>query len=163
MLVWIAGGVLSLLGALTYAELAAIKPDAGGIYVYIRDACGSFVAFLYGWALFFVISSATIATLAVAFAGYLGQFIPLSIWESRAVAAGMVMRARGGERHRHSTKREHAELDDGDQGRAPSCCMSALMLTKGEGLAEVQLFASSGQIVVGARDGRGADRCDVGL
>ena len=48
--VWILGGVLSLLGALTYAELGAMKPDAGGIYVYIRDAFGPLAAFLYGCA-----------------------------------------------------------------------------------------------------------------
>lgn len=91
LLVWVAGGVLSVLGALTYAELAAMKPEAGGIYVYIRDACGNFVAFLYGWTLFFVIASATIATLAAAFANYLGQFVALSLWQSRAVAVVMVL------------------------------------------------------------------------
>lgn len=90
LLVWVAGGVLSILGALTYAELGAMKPESGGLYVYLRDAFGGFVAFLYGWALFFVISSATIATLAVAFAGYLGQLVPLSAWGAKAAAVGMV-------------------------------------------------------------------------
>src|SRR5882672_11293865 len=70
MLVWIIGGVLQLLGAWTYAELGAMKPQAGGLYVYMRDAFGDFVAFMYGWALFLVIGSATIATLAVAFSKY---------------------------------------------------------------------------------------------
>lgn len=91
LLVWIAGGVLSLLGALTYAELSAMKPEVGGLYVYIRDAFGGFVAFLYGWALFFVISSATIATLAVAFASYLGQLVSLPLWAGKSVAVGMVL------------------------------------------------------------------------
>ncbi len=78
LLVWIAGGVLSLLGALTYGELGAMNPAAGGLYVYIRDAFGSLPAFLYGWALFLVIASGTNAALAVAFSTYLGEIIPLS-------------------------------------------------------------------------------------
>src|SRR4051794_33760763 len=51
MLAWIAGGVLSLLGALTYGELSAMKPEAGGLYIYIRDCFGPFLAFLFGWTL----------------------------------------------------------------------------------------------------------------
>ena len=62
--VWAIGGVLSLLGALTYGELGAMQPEAGGLYVYIRDAFGSLPAFLYGWSLFFVIGSGSAATLA---------------------------------------------------------------------------------------------------
>jgi APA family basic amino acid/polyamine antiporter len=78
LMVWLSGGVLSLLGALTYGELSAMKPRAGGLYVYIRDCYGPFVAFLFGWTLFFVISSGSVATLAVAFGNYLGEFIQLS-------------------------------------------------------------------------------------
>jgi len=55
--VWLAGGALSLLGALTYGELSAMKPQAGGLYVFIRDCYGPFPAFLFGWTMFFVISS----------------------------------------------------------------------------------------------------------
>src|SRR4030081_2851404 len=51
--VWLLGGVLSLLGALTYGELTAMNPAAGGLYVYIRDCFGRFPAFLFGWILFF--------------------------------------------------------------------------------------------------------------
>jgi APA family basic amino acid/polyamine antiporter len=76
--VWLSGGVLSLLGALTYGELSAMKPKAGGLYVYIRDCFGTLPAFLFGWTLFFVISSGSIATLAVAFGNYMGEFLPLS-------------------------------------------------------------------------------------
>ena len=61
--VWVIGGVLSLLGALTYGELGAMQPEAGGLYVYIRDAFGPLPAFLYGWSLFFVIGSGSVATL----------------------------------------------------------------------------------------------------
>jgi APA family basic amino acid/polyamine antiporter len=78
MLVWLVGGVLSLLGALTYGELGAMKPATGGLYVYIRDCFGRFPAFLFGWTLFFVISSGAVATLAVAFGAYLGELVPLT-------------------------------------------------------------------------------------
>jgi APA family basic amino acid/polyamine antiporter len=90
LLVWIAGGVLSLLGALTYGELAAMNPAAGGLYVYIRDAFGSLPAFLYGWALFLVIGSGTCAALAVAFSTYLAQIIPLGPHTSQIMAVAMI-------------------------------------------------------------------------
>src|SRR3984893_13678294 len=63
-LVWIAGGVLSLFGALSYADLAAAMPEAGGEYVYLREAYGPLWAFLYGWAHMWVAKSGAIATLA---------------------------------------------------------------------------------------------------
>jgi APA family basic amino acid/polyamine antiporter len=75
--VWVIAGVLSLLGALTYAELGAMRSEAGGLYAYIRDAFGPLPAFLYGWTSFLVIASGSIAALAVAFSGYLGQFLTL--------------------------------------------------------------------------------------
>jgi len=78
LLVWLLGGVLSLLGALTYAELAAANPEAGGLYCYIRDGFGRLPAFLYGWCLFLVIASGTIAALAHAFTTYLQEITPLS-------------------------------------------------------------------------------------
>jgi APA family basic amino acid/polyamine antiporter len=84
--IWLAGGVLSLLGALTYAELSAMKPQAGGLYVYIRDGFGSFPAFLFGWTLFFVTSTGSIATLAVAFSAHPGQIIPIGPWTARLVS-----------------------------------------------------------------------------
>src|SRR5688572_17426740 len=75
--VWVVAGVLSLLGALTYAELGAMRPEAGGLYAYIRDAFGPLPAFLYGWASFIVIASGSIATLAVAFRNYLTIIVPM--------------------------------------------------------------------------------------
>jgi len=90
MLVWLAGGVLSLLGALTYGELAARSPKAGGIYIYIRDCFSPLPAFLYGWTLFLVISSGSIATLAVAFSAYLGEIVPLTPILSKVIAIGMI-------------------------------------------------------------------------
>ncbi|MDD5544797.1 MAG: amino acid permease [Acidobacteriia bacterium] len=91
MLVWIAGGLLSLLGALTYAELSAMNPEAGGLYIFIRDGFGSFLAFMFGWVLFFVTSSGTNATLAVAFSTYLQQIVPLTPWMGKAVSIAMLV------------------------------------------------------------------------
>ena len=79
MLVWGIAGVLSLLGALTYAELGAMKPEAGGLYAYLRDAFGPVPAFMYGWASFVVIASGSIAALAVAFANYLKPLLPFDV------------------------------------------------------------------------------------
>lgn len=90
LLVWTAAGILSLLGALTYAELGAMRPDAGGLYVYIRDAFGSLTAFLYGWTSFFVIASGSIATLAVAFSGYLSQLVPIGPVGAKLVSVGVI-------------------------------------------------------------------------
>jgi len=91
MLVWVIGGVLSLLGALTYAELGAMRPEAGGLYVYIRDAFGPLPAFLYGWTTFFVIASGSVATLAVAFSGYFSQIVPMSTGASRVLAVMVIL------------------------------------------------------------------------
>jgi APA family basic amino acid/polyamine antiporter len=91
LLVWLAGGILSLLGALTYAELAACNPEAGGLYCYIRDGFGRMPAFLYGWCLFVVIASGTIAALARAFTRYLSEIIPLSPSGATAVSVVMII------------------------------------------------------------------------
>jgi APA family basic amino acid/polyamine antiporter len=75
-LVWIVGGALSLAGALTYAELAAAMPGAGGEYVYLTEAYGPMWGFLYSWAQMWVAKSGSIATLATAFFEYTAHFIP---------------------------------------------------------------------------------------
>src|SRR5438093_753667 len=71
-LVWVVGGIVSLLGALSIAELAAAYPEAGGQYAYLREAYGTVWAFLYGWANFAVINTASIAAIAAGFARYIG-------------------------------------------------------------------------------------------
>jgi basic amino acid/polyamine antiporter, APA family len=76
LFVWLAGGLLTLAGALTYAELGAAFPRAGGIYHFLREAYGPLWGFLYGWACFLVIMSGGIAALAVGFAEYLSAFLP---------------------------------------------------------------------------------------
>src|SRR5438132_528514 len=85
-LVWFLGGILSLLGALTYAELAAMKPEVGGLYVYIRDGFGPLAAFLYGWSLFLAIASGSVSALAVAFSAYLGAVVPMNAVVEKVVA-----------------------------------------------------------------------------
>ena len=91
LMVWSLGGVLSLLGALTYGELGAMDSASGGLYVYIRDAFGRLPAFLYGWTLFFVISSGSLATLAVAFSRYLDQLVDLSPLVARLVSVLVIV------------------------------------------------------------------------
>ncbi|MGC8654671.1 MAG: APC family permease, partial [Candidatus Kryptoniota bacterium] len=76
ILVWVFGGLLSLAGALTNAEIAGMIPAAGGQYVYFREIYGSFTAFLYGWTTFIVYQTGSIAAIAVAFAKYFGFFFP---------------------------------------------------------------------------------------
>src|SRR5580693_3111052 len=78
LLAWLVGGILSLLGALTYAELAAANPEAGGLYCYIRDGFGRACAFFYGWCLFLVIASGSVAALARAFSEYFAKVFPIS-------------------------------------------------------------------------------------
>ena len=90
MFVWLAGGILSLLGALSYAELSGMDLRAGGLYAYVHEAFGEFPAFLYGWTLFFVIGAGTIATLAVATTDYMGQFVALSPIGQKLFAVGLL-------------------------------------------------------------------------
>src|SRR5215211_7952889 len=76
LVVWIVTGLLTLMAALSYGELAAMMPRAGGQYVYLREAFSPLWGFLYGWTLFLVIQTGTIAAVAVGFARYLGVLWP---------------------------------------------------------------------------------------
>jgi len=91
LLVWVVGGVVSFLGALTYAELGAMTPEAGGLYAYIRDAFGPLPAFLYGWTSFLVTASGSVATLAVAFSAYLGQLVPIGSVGAKVASTLMIV------------------------------------------------------------------------
>jgi APA family basic amino acid/polyamine antiporter len=82
--------VLSLLGALTYGELCAARPEAGGVYVFIRDAFGPLPAFLYGWTAFLIIGSGTLGILGVAFASYLTELVSMSPAMEKVVAVLMI-------------------------------------------------------------------------
>jgi APA family basic amino acid/polyamine antiporter len=80
VLVWLIGGLFSGAGALTLAELGAMLPQAGGLYVFLRAAYGALVAFLFGWVEFLVVRSGSMATLASAFARYFSQLVPAPQW-----------------------------------------------------------------------------------
>jgi amino acid transporter len=88
--VWILGGIITLCGALSLAELAAAFPRSGGVFVYLHEVYGPGVAFLFGWTLFFL-SPAGIAAIALVFAEYLGTLVPLSPNGIRLVAAGLLV------------------------------------------------------------------------
>jgi APA family basic amino acid/polyamine antiporter len=75
-LVWILGGIISLCACVAFAELGSMYPDSGGQYIYLREAYGDLVAFLYGWMLFAVANGGSIAALSVAAAAYMGNILP---------------------------------------------------------------------------------------
>src|SRR5713226_5901533 len=77
LLVWVIGGMVSLFGCVAFAELGSMFPESGGQYIYLREAYGDLVAFLYGWMLFSVANGGTIAALSVASAAYTGQVFHL--------------------------------------------------------------------------------------
>ena len=77
LLVWLLAGIMSIIGALCYGEYAASWPDAGGQYVYIKKVWGELTGFVYGWSLFLVIQTGTIAAVAIAFAKFLGILFPI--------------------------------------------------------------------------------------
>src|SRR3954466_4648455 len=83
---WALAGVLTITGALSCAELAAMMPRAGGQYVFLREAYGPSIGFLFGWALFLVVQSGTIAAVAVAFANFLGVLVPTISSENYLIA-----------------------------------------------------------------------------
>lgn len=78
LIVWALGGIIALTGALTFSELGGLFPFAGGIYVFLREAYGSWMGFLYGWAYLLIITSGSIAVLALAFSHYLSFLIPMN-------------------------------------------------------------------------------------
>ncbi len=93
---WLVTGFMTIIGALCYGELAAMMPRAGGQYVYLREALGPLWGFLYGWTLFLVIQTGTIAAVGVAFGKFLGIFAPsissshwiLHLWKVPAIHLG---------------------------------------------------------------------------
>ena len=90
--VWVVGGIFSFFGAVAFAELGAAMPEAGGIYVFLREAYGPLISFLFGWTLFLVIDSGSIATLAVAFShNILPRLLDMAPLVKKLVAAGFVL------------------------------------------------------------------------
>ena len=76
LLLWVIAGVMTIFAALSYGELAGMFPEAGGQYVYLKEAYNPIIGFLYGWTLFAVVQTGTIAAVAVAFAKYSGVLVP---------------------------------------------------------------------------------------
>lgn len=91
LLVWLLTGAMAFCGALCYGELAARFPEAGGGYVYLREAYGRPVAFLYGWMAFLVMDPGITAALAVGMAGYVGFMVPLSTVALKALAVAAIL------------------------------------------------------------------------
>jgi basic amino acid/polyamine antiporter, APA family len=89
--IWIFSGLLVLCGALTLAELGAMLPRSGGLYVYMREAYGRFWAFLYGWTIMLVAIPGSIAALTSAFLLYLKLFVPMTLWVEKAVGIGVLL------------------------------------------------------------------------
>lgn len=89
--IWIFSGLLVLCGALTLAELGAMLPQSGGLYVYMREAYGSFWAFLYGWTIMLVAIPAAIAALTSAFLLYLKLFLPMTLWVEKTLGIGLLL------------------------------------------------------------------------
>ena len=86
LLAWAAGGLFSITGGLTYAEMGTMFPRSGGVYVFLREAYGQLPAFLYGWVALLVVMSGGIAAVAVGFAEYLSYFVP-ALSTSRVLVA----------------------------------------------------------------------------
>src|ERR1700689_939377 len=84
-LAWVVGGALSFFGALTYAELGSMKPQAGGEYVYVRDGYGPLAGFLYAWTWFVIAKPASIATVTIGLVRILGTFPVFAFFSSHAV------------------------------------------------------------------------------
>lgn len=91
LLVWMIGGILTLCGALSLAELGALYPGTGGLCTYLREAYGSLCAFLYAWGLLFIIHSGSIAALGVAFGLFLGQIVPLTALEQKLLGVSLIL------------------------------------------------------------------------
>ncbi len=91
LLIWVIGGIVTLTGALTIAELAAAYPRSGGIFAYILEAWGPLPAFVYGWAELTVIRAAAIGGISLVFATYLGEFLPLTDFQERLTAAAVIL------------------------------------------------------------------------
>ncbi|HEY9518568.1 MAG TPA: amino acid permease [Gemmatimonadales bacterium] len=89
--VWLLAGGITLIGALITAELASTFARTGGVYVYLTEAFGPWLGFLWGWAMFWSMHSGIIAAIAVVFARYAGYVIPLGAVETRAVAIGVIL------------------------------------------------------------------------
>jgi L-asparagine transporter-like permease len=89
LLAWVVGGVIALCGGLTYAEMGAMFPRSGGLYIFLEEAYGPLIAFLFGWTGMLVILTGSVATVAVGFAKYFSYFVPSLSTANEVVALGL--------------------------------------------------------------------------
>src|SRR6201998_4399451 len=94
LMVWVLGALISLCACFAFAELGSMFPDSGGQYIYLREAYGDLIAFLYGWMLFAVANGGTIAALSVASAAYVGQVFPFVSQEHVVLSVGTIVLTR---------------------------------------------------------------------
>ncbi|NET33541.1 MAG: amino acid permease [Cyanothece sp. SIO1E1] len=90
LIIWIVGGLISLTGALTFAELGGMFPQSGGVYVFLKEAYGEITGFLYGWVILLAINTGSLAALGIALAEYLTFFFPMSPEIKTLVAVGVI-------------------------------------------------------------------------
>ncbi len=95
LIVWLIAGILTFFGCIVTAELAALKPESGGVYVFLRDAFSPLAGFLWGWAMFWTMHSGIIAAIAVVFARYLSWFVPLGEGGLNLVAVAAILALSG--------------------------------------------------------------------
>ena len=130
LLAWILGGAIALCGGLTYAEMGAMYPRSGGLYVFLEEAYGPLTAFLFGWACMLVILTGSVATVAVGFATYFSYFVPslsttnqlLAVpmpWGTWSISAGQVVAAVSilAARRRQLRRRQERQPPSGDAHR----------------------------------------------
>lgn len=95
LIIWMIGGLVTLTGALTFAELGGMYPKAGGIYVYLKEAYGKLPAFLYGWVTLLVVNTGSLAALGLIFAKYLTFYVPLTeaaqVWVAISTISGLTI------------------------------------------------------------------------
>ena len=95
LIIWMIGGLVTLTGALTFAELGGMYPKAGGIYVYLKEAYGKLPAFLYGWVTLLVVNTGSLAALGLIFAKYLTFYVPLTeaaqVWVAISTIGGLTI------------------------------------------------------------------------
>lgn len=91
LLVWTLGGLIALTGALTFAELGSLFPKVGGVYVFLKEAYGELVGFLYGWVILLVINTGALAALSIALAEYMTFFFPLTYFGKILLAIGVIL------------------------------------------------------------------------
>ncbi len=150
-LVWVLGGVITLCGALTIAELAAAFPRAGGIYVYLREAYGPLAAFLFGWSWFFIRSAASAGT-ALVFVAYLRTFVPLGDVAQRVAAVALIVLV--GAANYRSTRLGAALQNASTVGKVAAILLAAAAIfalgeVRGGALAQPIAFAPAGMGGIG--------------